>query len=224
MVPTLFENTGVETLQDIKIKLADSEWLKKLDACGVQHGVFLEKLGKVEFAKSDTRMVPVNYEIAESPLSHTADLDALRQRVEETFDWYNCKQDLPSFVEPYFPFVQSSGMGKTKLLYDLSRVMNNGNDTTCYLCLSGAIDVDRHDWKPKNEAEIFYPKLDFRTVTTVEGNGNLTKITQKAAESVMRRLDELFLSCSQKRLVLLFDEAQVLLTKLFVASTKVSEV
>jgi hypothetical protein len=63
--------------------------------------------------KSDTRMVPVNYEIADSLLSHKADLDALRQRVEQTFDWYT--EEPPTSVAPYFPFIQSSGMGKTKL-------------------------------------------------------------------------------------------------------------
>jgi hypothetical protein len=219
LVPPYLVSSGVKTVQDLNEKAKNSAWMYDLSACGVKLSVLQGKLGQVKFAKADTRMVPVNYGIADSLLSHTADLDALRQRVEETFDWYI--EDPRTSVAPYFPFIQSSGMGKTKLLYELRRMMNKEEDTRCRLCLCGPIDVERDDWKPSDTTEVFSDELDFRNVVA-EGNGNSedTKRTMEvqaryAAKSVMQSLDNFFSSCMEKRLVLLFDESQVLLAKNF---------
>jgi hypothetical protein len=219
-VSKLFEETKVKTVQQIKNKSTDDKnWLGSLAACGVNTVFLLEKLDKVIIAKSDTRMVPVDYKIAASGLSHTIDLEELLNRVEETFAWYNRTEEPPTFVAPYFPIIQSSGMGKTKLLYELSYALNNRKDTSCYLCLSGAIDIAQDDRTTlTNATKVFSHTLDFRNVVADRsGNPNRTMAAQarEAAENVMQYLDKIFLSCSTKRLVLLFDEAQVLLTKNF---------
>jgi hypothetical protein len=207
MVSKLFEENEVKTVKDIKNEAAKDKWLNQLDDCGVKRGAFLEKLNKIQFTEADTRMVPVDYEITESDLSHNADLCALRKRVDATFGWYNTKPQV--FLAPYFPFIQSSGMGKTKLLYHLRIALNELKNTACYLCLSGAIDISRDEWRPKNDKKVFDHELDFQNIV---GRPDQTK---EAAKKVMQYLDDRFLACSKKRLVLLFDEAQVLLTENF---------
>jgi len=214
-VPKFLTESKVTTVQQIKNESIDKEWLGLLAACGV-NTVFLEKkLQTVKFTREKHRMVPVDYKIAESELSHTIDLEALHKKVEETFDWYDPKSR--TFVAPYFPLIQSSGMGKTKLLYELSLLLKKSVDTTCFLCLSGAIDVGPNalDATTNEIREVFHPRLDFRNVVADIGSSEdpIDVKARIAAENVMTYLDKFFLSCQTKRLVLLFDEAQVLLTK-----------
>jgi hypothetical protein len=62
--------------------------------------------------------VSITFEIAESELSHAVDYHAFVKHVDNVFEQYYLKdKDKPVYIAPYFVFVQSSGMGKTKLLF-----------------------------------------------------------------------------------------------------------
>jgi hypothetical protein len=53
-------------------------------------------------------------------MMHTFDLKRLQDRVSELFDWYGDNSaPRKKYAAPYFAFIQSSGMGKTKLLWEL---------------------------------------------------------------------------------------------------------
>jgi hypothetical protein len=65
--------------------------------------------------------VSCDFQIKESPLSHTYDLMALKHRVMDLFQWYDKDEIRNKYLAPYFPLIQSSGLGKTKLLYELKQ-------------------------------------------------------------------------------------------------------
>jgi hypothetical protein len=78
-----------------KQKAKNSAWMENLSACGVIIPALRSKLSQVKFAKADTRMVPEDYEIVNSELSHMADLEALCMRVDEAFNWYTFAAKCP---------------------------------------------------------------------------------------------------------------------------------
>jgi hypothetical protein len=58
----------------------------------------------------------------DTPLVQKTDLEASRARVDELFGWYASKKEgYRKYVAPYFPMIQSSGMGKTRLFVELRR-------------------------------------------------------------------------------------------------------
>ena len=59
--------------------------------------------------------------IAGTSLSHAFDLDAFATQVYDVFQTYYDKQEASEYLGPYFVFVQSSGTGKTKILYEYVR-------------------------------------------------------------------------------------------------------
>ena len=59
--------------------------------------------------------------IAGTSLSHAFNLDAFATQVYDVFQTYYDKQEASEYLGPYFVFVQSSGMGKTKILYEYAR-------------------------------------------------------------------------------------------------------
>jgi hypothetical protein len=54
------------------------------------------------------------------------------ERVEGLFKWH--KEDYKTYLAPYFPLIQSSGMGKTKILFEY-RSRQNVKDSTCRVLL-----------------------------------------------------------------------------------------
>jgi hypothetical protein len=116
-IAIFLQESNVKTVQDIKNKYTDDKWVDSLGNCGAMETALFRKLRRVLYTYTDSLIVSADYEIANSALSHTADLDSLLQRVEDTFMWYSDWQYPKKFVGPYFPMIQSSGMGKTKLLY-----------------------------------------------------------------------------------------------------------
>jgi hypothetical protein len=216
-VPEYLGNTGIQTVQDMKDKWTDKGWMDAFYGCGVNKNEFLKKLEAVFVRTHDAipkdRMVTILYDITDCELSQKIDLNALRTRVEETFDWYNQRRP-PTFVAPYFPFIQSSGMGKTKLLYELRKMLNKEEDTTCYLCLSGDIYIDQEDWEPKNKTRVFNHIFNFQNQFEMTHRYD-EKNAENVAKNILQHLDNCFRGFKLKRLVLLFDEAHVLLEKHF---------
>jgi len=53
----------------------------------------------------------------DTPLVHNFDLNRLYARVKELFKWHDTSES-ETFITPYNPVIQSSGMGKTKLFVE----------------------------------------------------------------------------------------------------------
>ena len=69
------------------------------------------------------RVADIEFDIETSTMTYTFDLHSFQNRVDELFKWHdeNDKAVQNKYMAPYFPLVQSSGMGKTKLLHELSK-------------------------------------------------------------------------------------------------------
>lgn len=103
------------------------------------------------------RVVKADFMIKKTQLSHNCDLESFSKHVDLLFDWYNHDpQSQPEYVGPYFCFVQSSGMGKTKLMYEYKQKQAKKNDqVAAYLVLPKYV-------KTANEADkVFDGFYDF---------------------------------------------------------------
>jgi hypothetical protein len=77
----------------------------------------LAKAGPSETCES-ARVEGVWFEVREQSLLHSFDLDRFKERVFDLFKWHTSAKERSEYMAPYFPLVQSSGMGKTKLLFE----------------------------------------------------------------------------------------------------------
>jgi hypothetical protein len=68
------------------------------------------------------RISNMDFQITNSTLSHTHDLDCFTTRVNHVIECHENKIERRKYVAPYFCFVQSSGMGKTKLLFEYHKI------------------------------------------------------------------------------------------------------
>ncbi len=66
--------------------------------------------------EASERLVPTDYAL-DTPLVHKFDVDQFSKRIQELFLYYNTETSERKLA-PYFPLIQSSGMGKTKLLVE----------------------------------------------------------------------------------------------------------
>ena len=154
--------------------------------------------------------------IAGTSLSHTFDLDSFATHVYDVFQTYYEKQEASEYLGPYFVFVQSSGMGKTKILYEYARKAKSehsdkrkassetkiADDAKLVLCRAR-----KGGERGVEEDSVFDFFIDFQGLT--DGTEDFTE----AAEKIFPKLNELLNSVkpSGQRLVLMFDEAQHLL-------------
>jgi hypothetical protein len=69
--------------------------------------------------KKATRVAPTDFEINEDYVGSN-DLRKFTDRIDELFTWhqYDDSEVKKPYTAPYFPIIQSSGMGKTKLLFE----------------------------------------------------------------------------------------------------------
>ena len=69
------------------------------------------------------RVADIEFDIATTAMEYTLDLERFHKRVKLLFKWHAKHSDVTrnQYMAPYFPLVQSSGMGKTKLLYELRK-------------------------------------------------------------------------------------------------------
>jgi hypothetical protein len=86
-------------------------------------------------------------------LTHKVDVDAFKARVDKFFHWYD-NYEYVEYVGPYFPMIQSSGMGKTRLLMELKKLQNE-QDKPTYLCLIILCKESTYQDKEDNEEYYF---------------------------------------------------------------------
>jgi len=66
------------------------------------------------------RVADVDYQLG-MQLQHSFDLKKLSEKIDKLFAWHTDENVREQYLAPYFPVVQSSGMGKTKLLFEYKK-------------------------------------------------------------------------------------------------------
>ncbi|KAG7345905.1 hypothetical protein IV203_004972 [Nitzschia inconspicua] len=158
--------------------------------------------------------VYIDYHITDTELTHDCDLVSFANHVETlaTEYWNDVDSNKnPRYVAPYFCLVQSSGMGKTKLLYEYRKTYNDENVEAKVILVGNVLTGD--------DARNVYDLRFGPTVPSedVRGSYSFVAARKKEAQRIFQRLDsmvdqhdDLWKNNSRFR-VLLFDEAQLLL-------------
>jgi hypothetical protein len=177
----------------------------------------------LDWAKGSRRMVSAGYKITDIALSHHYDLECFSARVEELFRWFKERVPEKKYLGPYLCFVQSSGMGKTKLMYEYKRAKSKPCDkgteekVAAFLILSAEAT-----FKKEEEKSVFDYQLDLEeeieNVSVLDPVPNAA--SKQASLNVTKKLDEILADICKKnpmhkRIVLLFDESQSLLEEHF---------
>jgi len=106
-----------------------------------------------------TRMVSVDFEIENRELSHNYDLERFTEALTNVFKWFD-SDTVSKKVGPYLCIVQSSGMGKTKLMYEY-RKKSFEVDSEIASCLILSEDIST----TKKENVVFDFRENMRTLT-----------------------------------------------------------
>ncbi len=147
------------------------------------------------------RVAPISFGVKSEALLHDYDLQRIAVRVVELFDWHTDVITLKRYMAPYFPLVQSSGSGKTKILWELQELVNNNKnkqfeqyDCRSIICLD-SISTDKDADKSIYSNELLVVK------TTYDVD----------RENIRAKLNEILQGCRNERVIFLFDESQHLL-------------
>ena len=173
------------------------------------------------------RLVNVDYRIKSSNLSHTYDLDCFAKRVDHVFECHANSQERLKYVAPYFCFVQSSGMGKTKLLYEYKRVSFEKHQVVSFLILPSDVTTN----EPEDSKGIFERVNLGRPLSTPQTIDQKVGFDIDRARPVAatifatldKMLEELVTKAKKKKdpmkdvrkIALLFDESEGLLEREF---------
>ena len=147
------------------------------------------------------RVAVIDYEIESSTLSYKRDFNAFKNRVESLFAWRtNAASGKDTYMAPYFPLIQSSGTGKTKLMFEYKQEMLGNDNIHCALILCH--DGNRTSMTGKKES-IFTDYLDVSKFSANDdGRAQLVKVLNDLIEKTKKKV---------KKVVLLFDESQHLI-------------
>ena len=144
------------------------------------------------------RVAAIDFDIKDSAMVYKRDFNAFKARVKELFNWKDSSAK-HEYMAPYFPLIQSSGTGKTKLLHEYKMMCENDNQSNihCELILC-------HHGEGANMplgSGTFSVTLDVNTIGT----------TQYGREILWQKLDDFVKKAEKKKVVLLFDESQHLI-------------
>jgi hypothetical protein len=150
-------------------------------------------------ALRSNRIADIDFQVRTTELKHTYDLERITEYVMSLFDWHADTNVRDKYMAPYFALVQSSGMGKTKLLWELRESiikdkLNQYADVDCKTILCGDGPPD-----PKKPA-LF---SDYLEANRFEGDKYRLELTKV--------LDDNLRSSKKNKVIFLFDEAQHLL-------------
>ena len=124
------------------------------------------------------------------------------QYVEHVNQTYYISEESKIHDGPYFAFIQSSGMGKTKIMYEACQELGKRTGWACQLVLPKGFTSLENENGP-----VFLKRLDFRVY-----NKSTLCTARDAATEVFDTLDAVFAkSQDAETLFLCFDETQVYL-------------
>ena len=157
--------------------------------------------------QNERRMVGISHRVADTELTHEFDVNELNRRIEHIFQSFYENDNQEGYYAPYLCFVQSSGMGKTKIIYELCKYYKStqqGISGRLVLCREASTD----DVEREREKNVFDHFISLK-------NDEYRKQTfEKIANDVFGKLDRLLHDDTlSKRVVLFFDEAHYLLGK-----------
>ena len=135
----------------------------------------------------------------EDEMNYKYDLDCFLLKVNEVFEWHE-GDNKNMYLAPYFPLVQSSGMGKTKLIYEYKKHVNGMNGPKKCIMILCEKSEDVWNERKKNDKTIFDDAL------VVSGNASVEERVR-----IVGILDGFLKKTKKTQVVLLFDEAGALL-------------
>jgi hypothetical protein len=171
------------------------------------------------------RLVDVDFQIANTTLSHQYDLECFSKRVDHLFECHENEQERAKYVAPYFCFVQSSGMGKTKILWEYQNKLDDpkaeqNHKVTSFVVIPTDPTTDEKPIFPILHLNRVEPLLDgdISHMQHAEYEIHIQKVFTIMSHVLDEALEELVNQHLQKhpgttirRVALLFDESQQLL-------------
>jgi hypothetical protein len=162
-------------------------------------------------ANAQLRVAELDFAIKQ-PYVGSRDLNVFSERVNGLFKWH--KKDYKRYLAPYFPIIQSSGMGKTKILVEYRSRQNVKSTYRVLLILCKTQgDVKTTDQRTYDHVLEVSDQSDIAARDHILENLELW--TNKAREELDQGRKELDQGHKQddqaQQIVLLFDEARSLL-------------
>jgi hypothetical protein len=216
-----FQKCRIEAITRHQLRLILKTRVNTSDFSNAMHSL----LHELNLISADIRMIPVDYRIANTDLKYKFDLRKFVAKIQSMADeWEATKGEAvdigEKYIAPYFCFIQSSGMGKTKLLYEFAKLTkgtssfthegncNISEEFSCDLILSGNIWLEKE--VPNNDVYDFKLELqDFVKDTRRDVYTVATDIQHHLEHLLVT--DRSSLGPMKKTHVFLFDDAQVLL-------------
>jgi hypothetical protein len=197
---TAFKGQSVQQL--LASSRTESDLRSKLDSTAINALTvipFWKESHVNDSPKGPNRVADINFKIADTPFVYTYDLELFCKHVDRMFTWHEESEERKKYMAPYFPLVQSSGMGKTKLLYEYQKKSKNDIESKLILCQLDSSSDNKNDMPDKKydiyDHNFFVPSGETEEVRDIT--------TQKLAKIVQ--------SINSKKVVLCFDESQALL-------------
>jgi hypothetical protein len=166
---------------------------------------FVEAFENKSRVRSKDRLAALDYKIVETQLSHTYDLQQFMKQVEHVARWYD--EGKKSQDAPYFCAIQSSGMGKTKLMYHACDKLAKKADWYCCLVLPQAVDIG------SPSKSVFKRVIDLQTAFT--SYATVAEVVDAVYEKLDHLLDTTIDDAKEDTLYrtvfFCFDEAQCFL-------------
>ena len=163
------------------------------------------------------RMVDVDFQIKDSNLSHRYDLDCFSDRIDDLISSHENAEERMKYVAPYFCFIQSSGMGKTKILYEYQQMSYKQKGVASFLVIGTDAMKGTTSTFPKLDLANVGPRSEKEIKDMTESQVKV--FSKKVASRIFATLDKELMGLITKhphgndvqKVALLFDESQYLL-------------
>ena len=165
------------------------------------------------------RISTMDFQIAKSKLSHKYDLECFANRVDHVIKCHENVIERAKYVGPYFCFVQSSGMGKTKLLYEYKKKrMSRNHQVTSFLIFPPPAEKHQRSVDTKvNSYTLDLSNLD--SSIRIDASSPAKTACQVIFAALDTMLERLFQGSKNptdiRKVALLFDDSQYLLKEEF---------
>jgi hypothetical protein len=166
----------------------------------------MEATNEYRIDDASSRVASITVGLKED-LKHKFDVNTFQKRVEALFDWYN-EHEHEIYIGPYFPMIQSSGMGKTRLFMALREEPANNECTCCtILCQKMEDKEGKTHFDDFIDADDTYDDIQKKNLR----NSIITVLNSVAKKMVDKLKENDEDTTLPLKLVLCFDEAQGLL-------------
>ena len=161
---------------------------------------FKQKLETESTLNKDIRVRDTEYAIASTPYVAIADeLGIMHNHTDNLFKWYD---DPSTSAAPCTPIVQSSGTGKTKLLFEFRKHIRDQEIPEYQIILISCLPED--DRREKKNKKVYDHYLDFKEKKAEYLKNELSNHINKLSNELSKEGKQL------EKIILIFDEAQEL--------------